>query len=130
MASQMQNRAHQDVQGRSNITQAQGSVGMTSMRPTSNAHTFNPSLTLAARTCDTRGTRYRRDELTRFEQRALIKLFGGGSLRKEDPSVADGLRRRGLVDENNALAMPGLLVLTLAMCRQRAVAELRLGLAA
>ncbi len=69
------------------------------------------------------------DELTRFEQRALIKLFGGGSLRKED-HVADGLRRRGLVDENNALAMPGLLVLTLAMCRQRAVAQSRLGLAA
>ena len=50
------------------------------------------------------------EALTRFEQCALIKLFGGGSLRDHDP----------VVDENNALAMPGLFVLTLAMRRQRA----------
>jgi hypothetical protein len=60
------------------------------------------------------------DELTRYEQRALIKLFGGGTLRREDPAVVGELRTRGLVDENNALAMPGLRVLTLAMRRQRA----------
>jgi len=59
------------------------------------------------------------DALTRFEQRALIKLLGGGSLRDDDP-VANGLRTRGFVHENNALAMPGLFVLTLAMRRQRA----------
>ena len=59
------------------------------------------------------------DELTRIEQRALIKLFGGGSLRREDPAVVDELRARGFVDANNALAMPGLLVLTLAMRRQQ-----------
>jgi hypothetical protein len=57
------------------------------------------------------------DDLTRFEQRALIKLFGGGSLRREDPAVVNELRARGFVDGNNALAMPGLLVLTLAMRR-------------
>jgi hypothetical protein len=57
------------------------------------------------------------DALTRFEQRALIKLFGGGSLRNDDPAVANGLRTRGFVDENNALAMAGLFVLTLAMRR-------------
>lgn len=62
------------------------------------------------------------DELTRIEQRALIKLFGGGSLRREDAAVVDGLRARGFVDDNNTLAMPGLLVLTLAM-RQRQEAE-------
>ena len=70
------------------------------------------------------------DELTRFEQRALIKLFGGGSLRYNSPAVADELRARGMVDENDALAMPGLLVLTLAMRRQRAEARMRVGLAA
>jgi hypothetical protein len=59
------------------------------------------------------------DALTRIEQRALIKLFGGGSLRREDAAVVDGLRARGFVDENDALAMPGLLVLTLAMRRQK-----------
>ncbi|MBN8991661.1 MAG: hypothetical protein J0H42_25770 [Rhizobiales bacterium] len=62
------------------------------------------------------------DELTRFEQRALIKLFGGGSLRCEDPAVANELRARGFVDENNMLAKPGLLVLTIAMRRRRAEA--------
>ena len=65
------------------------------------------------------------DELTRPEQRALIKLFGGGSLRKNDPAIVDGLRARGFVDENDALSMPGLLVLTLAMRRQLADARLR-----
>jgi hypothetical protein len=70
------------------------------------------------------------DQLTRFEQRALIKLFGGGSLRKNHPAVAEELRARGLVDENNALAMPGLFVLTLAMRRQRVDAQSRTGIAA
>ena len=66
------------------------------------------------------------DQLTRFGQRALIKLFGGGSLKDEDPAVVEELRTRGLVDENNALAMPGLFVLTLAMRRQRAEAQSRI----
>ena len=70
------------------------------------------------------------DQLTRFGQRALIKLFGGGSLRKNHPAVAEELRARGLVDENNALAMPGLFVLTLAMRRQRVDAQSRTGIAA
>jgi hypothetical protein len=68
------------------------------------------------------------DELTRHEQRALIKLFGGGSLRKNDPAVVGGLRSKGFVDENDALSMPGLMVLTLAMRRQQAVERLRAGL--
>jgi hypothetical protein len=70
------------------------------------------------------------DDLTRFEQRALIKLFGGGSLRYDDPAVAKELRVRGFVDEHDALAMPGLLVLTLAMRRQQTGARMRVGLAA
>ncbi len=70
------------------------------------------------------------DKLTRFEQRALIKLFGGGSLRGNSPAVADELRARGLVDKNDALAMPGLLALTLAMRRKQGEARIRVGLAA
>jgi hypothetical protein len=70
------------------------------------------------------------DDLTRFEQRALIKLFGGGSLRRDDAAVAEELRARGFVDENDALAMPGLLVLTLAMRRKQAEARMRVSLAA
>ncbi len=66
------------------------------------------------------------DALTRFEQRALIKPFGGGSLRNEDPAVVARLRTRSFVDGNNALAMPGLFVLTLAMRRQRAEAQSRI----
>jgi hypothetical protein len=68
------------------------------------------------------------DELTRHEQRALIKLFGGGSLRKNDPAVVGGLRSKDFVDENDALSMPGLMVLTLAMRRQQTVERLRAGL--
>jgi hypothetical protein len=64
------------------------------------------------------------DELTRFEQRAMIKLFGGGTLRNDDPAVCENLRERGLVDENDKLSMPGLLVLTLAMRKQQADEQL------
>lgn len=59
------------------------------------------------------------DHLTRLEQRALIKLFGGGTLRNNDPEVVKTLRARGFVDEHDALAMAGLFVLTLAMRRQQ-----------
>jgi hypothetical protein len=54
-------------------------------------------------------------ELTRPEQRLLIKLFGFGSTRNEDPIVVDGLRARGLLDNNYKLSKAGLFVLTLAM---------------
>jgi hypothetical protein len=40
------------------------------------------------------------NELTRSEQRILIKLFGGGSLRDNDPSETAELRLDGLVDDN------------------------------
>jgi hypothetical protein len=59
-------------------------------------------------------------ELTRVEQRALIKLFGGGTLRNESPALVDALRTRGLVDENSKLSMPGLQALTRAMRKQEA----------
>jgi hypothetical protein len=38
-------------------------------------------------------------ELTRSEQRILIKLFGGGSLRDNDPSETAELRADGLIDD-------------------------------
>jgi hypothetical protein len=50
-------------------------------------------------------------------------------LRHDDPEVINGLRARGFVDENNALSMPGLFVLTLAMRRQQAAAQLSAGFA-
>jgi len=67
------------------------------------------------------------DNLTRLEQRALIKLFGGGSLRNNDPEVVNRLRAGGFVDENDELAMSGLFVLTLAMRRQQAIERSRTG---
>jgi hypothetical protein len=59
------------------------------------------------------------DELTRSEQRLLIRLFGGGSLRNQNPEDVEGLCRRGLVDDEQNLSVPGLLALTLAMRRQQ-----------
>jgi hypothetical protein len=70
------------------------------------------------------------DELTRFEQRALIKLFGGGTLRNDSPAVVEALRAGGLVDDSGNLSMPGLLVLTLAIREQQADARSRVGFAA
>jgi hypothetical protein len=69
------------------------------------------------------------DELTRSEQRLLIKLFGGGSLRNESAADIEGLRRRGFIDDKQNLSMPGLLVLTLAMREQQAAARRRTGIA-
>ena len=60
------------------------------------------------------------DDLSRLEQRLLTKLFGGGSTRHDDPAVVESLRSRGLVDENNQLSMPGLIVFTLAVRQQQA----------
>jgi hypothetical protein len=71
------------------------------------------------------------DELTRSEQRLLIRLFGGGSLRNQNAADIEGLRRRGLVDDEQNLSMPGLMVFTLAMREQQAnAARRRAGLAA
>jgi hypothetical protein len=69
------------------------------------------------------------DELTRPEQRLLIRLFGG-SLRNQNATDIEGLRRRGLVDDELNLSMPGLLVFTLAMREQQADAIWRAGIAA
>ena len=65
------------------------------------------------------------DELTRSEQRLLIRLFGGGSTRNQNAADIDGLRRRGFIDDDQKLSMPGLLVLTLAMREQQADVQRR-----
>jgi hypothetical protein len=62
------------------------------------------------------------DELTRSEQRLLIRLFGGGSLRNQNAADIECLSRRGLIDDAQNLSMPGLLVLTLGMREQQAAA--------
>src|SRR5260370_35374413 len=64
------------------------------------------------------------DDLTRFEQRPLIKLSGCGTTRNENPAVADGLRSRGLVEESDNFSMRGLLVLTIARDNQHKYAQL------
>jgi hypothetical protein len=65
------------------------------------------------------------EDLTRPEQRLLIKLFGGGTTRRDDPRVVEGLRGFGFLDENDQLSMPGLRILTPAMREQQAVARAR-----
>jgi hypothetical protein len=40
------------------------------------------------------------NELSRAEQRILIKLYGGGTLRANDPSETAELRADGLIDDN------------------------------
>jgi hypothetical protein len=70
------------------------------------------------------------DELTRSEQRLLIQLFGGGSVRNQKAADIEGLRERGFIDDRQNLSMPGLLVLTLAMRKQQAAARRRAGLPA
>jgi hypothetical protein len=50
--------------------------------------------------------------------RSLLRAFGGGSLRNQNAADIEGLRRRGLVDDEQNLGMPGLLVLTLATREQ------------
>jgi hypothetical protein len=65
------------------------------------------------------------DELTRSEQRLLIRLFGGGSLRNQSAADIEGLRQRGLIDDDQNLSLPGLLVFTLALREQQAAARRR-----
>jgi hypothetical protein len=66
------------------------------------------------------------DVLSRLEQRALIKLFGGGSLSGQPSTVVESLRSQMLVDEHDALSMRGLFLLTLAIRRQQGVVARRL----
>src|SRR5260221_6845370 len=51
------------------------------------------------------------DGLTRPEQRLLIKLFGCGTTRHENPAVVDALRSSGLLDVHNELSMAVVLLI-------------------
>jgi hypothetical protein len=70
------------------------------------------------------------DELSRSEQRLLIRLFGCGSLRNQDPKIIEQLRRRALIDDEGALTTSGMQVFTGALYRQQADNRRRAGLAA
>jgi hypothetical protein len=48
------------------------------------------------------------DVLTRSEQRLIVKLFGGGSLRNESAVTIGELGVRGLIDDNGQLTTKGL----------------------
>jgi len=39
----------------------------------------------------------RYDELTRPQQRLLVRLYGGGTLRRQDDTIISGLYRMGLI---------------------------------
>jgi hypothetical protein len=69
------------------------------------------------------------DELTRTEQRLLIRLFGCGSLRNQDPKAIEGLDRRGLIDNEGALTSQGMMVFAGALRQHRVEAQRRAGLA-
>jgi hypothetical protein len=70
------------------------------------------------------------DELTRSEQRLLIRLFGGGSLRNQNAEDVEYLCQRGLVDDEQNLSVSGFLTLTLAMRRRPTEAPRRTGISA
>jgi hypothetical protein len=65
------------------------------------------------------------DELTRSEQRLLIRLFGGGSVQNQNAADIEGLRRRGFINDEQNLSLPGLLVFTLALHEQQTIARQR-----
>jgi hypothetical protein len=68
------------------------------------------------------------DELTRLEQRLLIRLFGCGSLRCQDPVAIEGLHRRGLIDNEGALTPQGMMVFAGALHQHREKAQRHAGL--
>jgi hypothetical protein len=69
------------------------------------------------------------EEMTRSEQRLLIRLFGCGSLRNQNPKAIEGLYRHGLIDNKGALSPQGMMVFAGALHQQRAEAQRRTGLA-
>ena len=64
------------------------------------------------------------DELTRSEQRLLIRLFGAALCDTKMPGHRHrGLRQRALIDDEQKLSLPGLLMLTLVMREHQADAQ-------
>jgi hypothetical protein len=71
-----------------------------------------------ARRAKVRGMLCSWDVLTRSEQRLIVKLFGGGSLRNESAATIDELCVRGLIDDNGQLTTKGLEIFKEAYQRQ------------
>jgi hypothetical protein len=67
------------------------------------------------------------NQLTRLEQRLLTRLFGGGSLRHQNPETISGLLQRDLIDDEGKLTVPGLHVFIGAVREQQAGARRRVG---
>ena len=67
------------------------------------------------------------NQLTRLEQRLLTRLFGGGSLRHQNPETISGLLQRDLIDDEGKLTVPGLHVFIGAVREQQADAPRRAG---
>lgn len=64
-------------------------------------------------------------ELSRAEQRVLTKLFGGGTLRADDPIKLVRLRAHGLINDQG-LTVAGLRLFLAALRHQQAVWRQRL----
>jgi hypothetical protein len=69
------------------------------------------------------------NELSRLEQRLLTRLFGGGSLRNQNPEIISRLLQRELVDDEGRLTVPGLHLFIGAAREQQADARRRKGIA-
>jgi hypothetical protein len=69
------------------------------------------------------------DELTRSEQRLLIRLYGGGTVRNQDPKAIEDLHRRDLVDDEGKITALGLLLFSVALRRHQTDARQRMGFA-
>jgi hypothetical protein len=67
------------------------------------------------------------NQLTRLEQRLLTRLFGGGSLRHQNPETISGLLQRDLIDGEGKLTVPGLHVFIGAVREQQADGRRRAG---
>jgi hypothetical protein len=65
------------------------------------------------------------NQLTRLEQRLLTRLFGGGSLRAQNPETISGLLQRDLINDEGKLTIPGLRVFIGAVREQQAGARRR-----
>jgi hypothetical protein len=70
------------------------------------------------------------DNLTRTEQRLLIKLFGGGSVRNQDPDVIEHLQVCGLITDEGDMTSSGTSVFMAALRQHKAVGHTRAALAA
>jgi hypothetical protein len=70
------------------------------------------------------------DELNRSQQRLMIRLYGGGTVRNQEPEAIAHLHSRGFVSDEGELTTLGAQVFMSAVRRQQADFQLRAALAA